>query len=119
MLAVSRGRIGSLSKRKQMNLSLQHLKTLLKLNPLCHQPSLHPKPLVLQVLVPLIMIIPQIDSLFLLDVRKPSQQVHDILEGHGATSACPSNPVVAAGVQVPPIAEEAPDQVLEWEGIAD
>lgn len=52
-------------------------------------------------------------------VRKPSQRVRNILEGRGATSARPSDPVVAAGVQVPPIAEEAPAQVLEGEGIAD
>jgi Reverse transcriptase (RNA-dependent DNA polymerase) len=52
-------------------------------------------------------------------VRKPSQRVRDILEGRGATSARPSDPIVAAGVQVPPIAEEAPAQVLEGEGITD
>ena len=52
-------------------------------------------------------------------MRKPSQRVHDILKGCGATSARPSDPTVTAGVQVPPIAEEAPAQVLEGDGIAD
>jgi hypothetical protein len=52
-------------------------------------------------------------------IRKPSQCVCDILEGHGATSAHPSDPVVTTGVQVPPIVEEAPTQVLEGEGSAN
>src|ERR1700733_13891340 len=52
-------------------------------------------------------------------VRQPSQRVCDILEGCGTTSARPSNPVIAAGVQVPPTIEEAPGQVLEGEGLAD
>jgi Reverse transcriptase (RNA-dependent DNA polymerase) len=52
-------------------------------------------------------------------IRKLSQQVCNILEGRGATSAHPSDPIITAGVQVPPIAEEAPAQVLEGEGMAD
>jgi hypothetical protein len=52
-------------------------------------------------------------------VRKLSQHVYDILEGCGATSACPSDPTIIAGVQVPPIIKEAPTQVLEGNGMAD
>jgi hypothetical protein len=52
-------------------------------------------------------------------IRKPSQHVHDLIEGCGATSACPSDLAVAPGIQLPPVAEEAPDVVLEEEGLAD
>jgi hypothetical protein len=52
-------------------------------------------------------------------VRKPSQRVRNILEGRGTTSACPSDPIIAAGVQIPPTVKEAPRQVLEGEGLAD
>jgi hypothetical protein len=52
-------------------------------------------------------------------IRTLSQRVHDILEGHGATSARPSDSVITTGVRVPPIVEEVPTQVLEGEGSAD
>ena len=52
-------------------------------------------------------------------IRKLRQQICDILEGHGATSACPSDPIVTTGVQAPPTVEEAPRQVLEGEGMAN
>jgi Reverse transcriptase (RNA-dependent DNA polymerase) len=52
-------------------------------------------------------------------VRKLSQCIQDLIEGHGTTSACPSNPTVSTGIQLPPIVEEDPNLVLEGEGLAD
>lgn len=52
-------------------------------------------------------------------IRKPSQCIQDLIEGHGTTSARPSDPTVSAGIQLPPVVEEAPNQVLEGEGLAD
>ena len=52
-------------------------------------------------------------------VRKPSQCVADLLEGHGRTSNCPSDPVVTPGIQAPIIIAEEPNRVLEGEGQSD
>jgi hypothetical protein len=52
-------------------------------------------------------------------VRKPSQYIHDIIEGHGTTSACPSDPAITTEIWLPPIVEAAPNPVLEGEGLAD
>jgi hypothetical protein len=52
-------------------------------------------------------------------VRKQSQRVRDLIKGHGTTSACPSDPIVATGIQLPPVVKEAPNLVLEGEGLAD
>jgi len=49
--------------------------------------------------------------------HKPSQCVLDILAGHAVSSSCPSDPVVAPSVQVPPIIEQPHE--LEGEGTAD
>jgi hypothetical protein len=52
-------------------------------------------------------------------VRKPSQCICDIIEGHGTTSTHPSDPAITMGIQLPPIVETAPNPVLEGEGLAD
>jgi hypothetical protein len=49
-------------------------------------------------------------------LRKPSQRVKDILEGHGTSSHRPSDPVIPTGVQMPSTAEK---DILEGEGTAD
>jgi len=49
--------------------------------------------------------------------RKPSQHVLNILAGHAVSSSCPSDPVLAPGVQVPPIIEQPHE--LEGEVITD
>jgi len=48
-------------------------------------------------------------------IRKPSQQVADLLDGRGRTSNRPSDPVVTCGIQAPTVIEE-PTRVLEGEG---
>ena len=50
-------------------------------------------------------------------VRKPSQYVRDILDGHGTASYRASDPVIAPGIQLPTVANQ--DVVLEGEGSAD
>jgi hypothetical protein len=52
-------------------------------------------------------------------VRKPSQHIHNIIKGHGTTSARPSDPAITMGIQLPPVVEAAPNPVLEGEGLAD
>jgi hypothetical protein len=52
-------------------------------------------------------------------IRKSSQHVCDLIEGHSTTSAHPSDPTVFAGIQLPPVVEEAPNLVLEGEGLVD
>jgi hypothetical protein len=52
-------------------------------------------------------------------VRKPSQRIHNIIKGHGTTSAHPSDPAITTGIQLPPIVEAAPNPVLEGEGLVD
>jgi hypothetical protein len=52
-------------------------------------------------------------------VRKPSQCICDIIEGHGTASTHPSDPAITTGIQLPPIVEAAPNPVLEGEGLAD
>jgi len=52
-------------------------------------------------------------------IRKLSQRIVDLMEGHGHTSNRPTDPIATHGIQVPsPIAEELRD-VLEGEGQAD
>jgi len=48
-------------------------------------------------------------------IRKPSQQVADLLDGHGRTSNCPSDPVITRDIQAPTVVEEL-THVLEGEG---
>jgi len=48
-------------------------------------------------------------------IRKPSQRVADLLDGHGCTSNHPSDPVITHGIQAPTVIEE-PTRVLEGEG---
>jgi Reverse transcriptase (RNA-dependent DNA polymerase) len=48
-------------------------------------------------------------------VRKPSQRIRDILEGHGTASHRSSDPVIATRVQMP----TATENTLEGEGSAD
>jgi hypothetical protein len=52
-------------------------------------------------------------------IRKPSQHVHNLIEGHGTTSAHPSDPTVSAGIQLSPVVKEAPNLVLEGGRLAD
>ena len=52
-------------------------------------------------------------------LRVPSRLVRDLLEGRGTTSACPSDPAVATGIQLPPLVEDDPNDLLEGEGISD
>ena len=56
-------------------------------------------------------------------IRKPSQRIVDIIEGHGSTSNWPSDPIVARGVQLPPplppVTEQPPNKVFEGEGQAE
>jgi len=49
-------------------------------------------------------------------IRKPSQRVADLLDGHGRTSNHPSDPVVTRGIQSPTVVVEEPTRVLEGEG---
>jgi len=60
---------------------------------------------------------PEEDEPHVKRTRKPSQCVLDILAGHAMSSSRPSDPVVAPGVQVPPIIEQPHE--LEGEGITD
>ena len=48
-------------------------------------------------------------------IRKPSQRVADLLDGHGCTSNHPSDPVVTHGIQAPTVIVEEPTHVLEGE----
>ena len=56
-------------------------------------------------------------------IRKPSQRVLDILEGRGSSSNRPSDPVIAQGIQLPPVlpavVEHPPNKVFEGEGQAE
>ena len=56
-------------------------------------------------------------------IRKPSRHILDIVEGHGSSSARPSDPAVAKGIQLPPplppVVEETPNDELEGEGQAN
>jgi len=45
--------------------------------------------------------------------------IFDLLEGHGHTSNCPSDPVVTSGIQAPTVIAEEPSHVLEGEGQSD
>ena len=49
-------------------------------------------------------------------VHKPSQHIINLLEGHGHTSNCSSDPVVTHGIQVPSTVTEASNIALEGEG---
>jgi hypothetical protein len=48
--------------------------------------------------------------------RCPSQHIQAIIDGYGVTLACPSDPVLPQGVQLPTMVEDAP---LEGEGTVD
>ena len=52
-------------------------------------------------------------------IQKPSQHIIDLLEGHGRTSNCPSDPVITPGIQAPTIVAEELSHVLEGEGQSD
>jgi len=52
-------------------------------------------------------------------IHKPSQHIVDLVEGHGHTSNCPTDPIVTRGIQVPTPITEEPRDVLEGEGQAD
>ena len=52
-------------------------------------------------------------------LRVPSRLVRDLLEGRGTTSARPSDPAVATGIQLPPLVENDPEHILEGEGMSD
>ena len=52
-------------------------------------------------------------------LRVLSQLVWDLLKGRGTTSASPSDPAVATGIQLPPLVEDDPKDILEGEGMSD
>ena len=56
-------------------------------------------------------------------IRKPSQHVLDIMEGHGTSSNCPSDPTITRGVQLlpplSPVDEQTPNEVYKGEGQAE
>ena len=52
-------------------------------------------------------------------ICKPSQHVADLIEGHGTTSAHPSDPILSHGIQPPSTITEELNLVLEGEGQAE